>query len=180
MTYRKLFLWLLTGSTLAVAALWTLSCWGLAEVRAGNHTGYYHAGIWSGTVILQLYSDEVRPTEAEADAVPFLQNLFLPGMRSHNWDSDWTSSSGLSRRLYTYRRTGEFEVVKEFSPFVMPPRTFHYRAAYRLDLPLWVPWLLFVGGAFGACRWMEKRAGAVAEKKLAEQSEPDRMADDSA
>lgn len=161
MTYRKLFLWVLAGSTLAVGALWSWSCWGCAELRVASHparTGAYQAGLWSGTVILELTSPEVRPTKAAADAVPLLQHFFLPGLRGHDWSYRWNSSSDLDARHYTYRRTGEFGVEKTYHPFVVghssPP---HYRAAYRVDFPLWLPWLMIVGGALAAKRWLERR-----------------------
>lgn len=168
MTWRRLYHWLLTGSTVVVAGLWTWSCWGLAHVSASNGFGYYTAEVWSGTVILQLYSPEVRQTEEEANAVPFPRHFFLPGLRDHNWRFRWTSSSGLSSRYYAYRRTGEFEVVKGLSPFAMGPHAQHYRSNFRLDLPLWMPWLVAVAGALAVTQWMEKRVGAGKEKKLAE------------
>ena len=160
MTYRKLFHWILAGSTLAAGALWTWSCWGCAEWRASHPTrmGTYYAGLWSGTVILELYSPEVRPTEAAADAVPLLQHFFFPGLRGDAWGYRWSSSSNLYDRLYTYRRTGEFGVEKTFHPFVMghrsPP---HSSVSYRVEFPLWVPWLLIVGGALAGTRWLERR-----------------------
>ncbi|RYD21111.1 MAG: hypothetical protein EOP88_12525 [Verrucomicrobiaceae bacterium] len=180
MTYRKLFLGFTIGSTLAVAALWVWSCYGLAEVIARKHTAYYDVGLWSGTVMVHLQSDQVRPTKEEADAVPLARHLFWPGRRVHDWYWQWTSSSGLASRLYTYRRTGEFAFTKDFSHFVMGPHTFHYRAAYQLDFPLWVPWLVMVGGAWLVYRWLEKRAGAVMEKKLAEGNTVDRLPGDGA
>ena len=160
MTYRKLFHWVFAGSTLAVGALWSWSCWGCAELRASHpaRMGSYQAGLWSGTVILELESPEVRPTKAAADAVPLLQHFFLPGLRAHEWSSRWNSSSDLSTRHYTYRRTGELGVEKTFYSIVMghgfPP---HYNVAYRVAFPLWLPWLMIVGGALALTRWLERR-----------------------
>ncbi|WP_193212907.1 hypothetical protein [Luteolibacter marinus] len=160
MTYRRLFHWILAGTTLAIGALWSWSCWGCAELRAGHpaRLGSYHVGLWSGTVILELDSPESRPTEAAADAVPIVQQFFLPGLRGHDWSYRRNSSSDLSARHYTYRRTGKIGVEKTFHPIVMghksPP---HFSAAYRVDLPLWVPWLLIVGLAFAVTRWLEQR-----------------------
>jgi hypothetical protein len=161
MTYRKLFLLVFAGSSLAVGALWSWSCWGCAELRASHPAGMgaYKAGLWSGTVILELHSPEVRPTKGAADAVPFLQQFFLPRPRGHDWSYRWNSSSDLGTRYYSYRRTGELGVEKTFHPFVMghssPP---HYSAAYRVDFPLWLPWLLIVGGALAVTRWLGRRA----------------------
>ena len=160
MTYRKLFHWVFAGSTLAVGALWSWSCWGCAELRASHpaRMGSYQAGLWSGTVILELDSPEVRPTMAAADAVPLLQHFFLPGLRTRDWSERWNSSSDLDARHYTYRRTGEFGVEKSFHSIVMghglPP---HYNVAYRVDFPLWLPWLMIVGGALAFTRWLERR-----------------------
>lgn len=169
MTYRKLFLWILAASTLAVAALWTWSCWGHAQVRASRSGhGSYLAAIWSGTVILELYSSEVRPTKEEADAVPLPQHFFLPGRRSHDWSFGWTSSSDLASRFYKYRRTGEFDLEKKFQPFVMGHSSLYYNAAYRVDFPLWVPWLVMVGTALVVTRWMERRSASGKEKRMAE------------
>ncbi|RYD21114.1 MAG: hypothetical protein EOP88_12540 [Verrucomicrobiaceae bacterium] len=172
MTYRKLFLTFLTGSTLAVAALWTWSCWGHAQVGYApwSRGGSYLAAIWSGTLILELDSPEVRPTEAEADAVPFIRHFFRPGFSPHDWSFSWTSSSDLASRFYQYRRTGEFDMEKKFHSIVMGHSSLHHAAAYRLDFPLWVPWLVMVGSAFAVTRWMERRAEGVKEKKLADAS----------
>ena len=161
MTYRRLFLLISAGSTLVVVGLWSWSSWGCAELRASHSSGpgSYHVSLWSGTLILKLDSGEVRPTQAAADEVPFFHHLSLPGLRGHDWSYRWTSSSDLSAWHDTFRRTGEFGVEKALHPFVMghssPP---HYTTAYRVEFPLWLPWLWIVGGAFAGMRWLERRA----------------------
>lgn len=52
-----------------------------------------------------------------------------------------------------------------------------YGATFRMDFPLWFPWLVFITGAFVICRLMERRSARGMEKKLAETDAADRMQD---
>ncbi|RYD21109.1 MAG: hypothetical protein EOP88_12515, partial [Verrucomicrobiaceae bacterium] len=121
MTYRKLFIGFTIGSALAVAALWYWSCQARAEVRVkqGTRYGYYRAGIWSGTLILQLDSPETRPTLDEADAIPLPMHFSLPSLDPDRWQFLWTWGSDLSSRFQKYRRTGEFDAEKRLTYVVM-------------------------------------------------------------
>ncbi|RYD21110.1 MAG: hypothetical protein EOP88_12520 [Verrucomicrobiaceae bacterium] len=180
MTYRRLFLWLLLGSTLALAALWAWSCQGLAEVRVrqGPSYGSYRAGIWSGTLILRLSSPEPRPTNEEAQAVPLQSHFGLPSLDPDDWQVSWTPGHQLLSSFRNYPRTGKLALQERLTHVMVKLGMIYPRKSYQLDLPLWMAWLLMVGVAFAVTRWLESRSMGWQEKKLAEGDRVDRIQGD--
>lgn len=149
MTHRRLFRILLLASTLVTGVRWARSL-----------------------------HESPRFTLSPA-AVPF---TVLARVKQGTVMMEWHSVKGLPpRQIYDSLRTGpERKWMGRFGleriherPRSGPPFTI-----IRVDFPLWLPWLLFNGGAFVLLRMLERRSTRGKEKELAEGKAADRVAGD--
>lgn len=149
MTYRRLFHYLLVGSTILLAGLWWMSL-------------RYYAGIlWvpsshrNGAVVGTFTRASVAISHA-----PHLKSV-----------------SGITTAFYaiplpggpigeTAGPLGRFHVGEGTPPGFTPGVR-----ANVVEAPIWFPYLLFVGSAYAFTRFLEKRSGAAREKNLAEMQE---------
>lgn len=154
MTYRRLFLWLFTCSTLALAVLWWDSGrMGRRVVFSPKHFRSYTVGVAYGRVGL-----DVRPWS-------FPERLYFTAHRISEADAE-----AASLRPPPW---GGFRIDRQrVAVGGYPAAVLH---SYQAAVPLWFPWLLLNGTAFVLCRRMEKRTGAVVEKKLAEGDRADML-----
>ena len=145
MTYRRLFLWLLLGSTLVLGGAWwfTLKNYTGITWSKGPGSPVLFGNMRSGQVELRWLSQSTR-------------SKIIKGWYFDHLPPWWSVDEVLEHPLGKFYWSGK----DEESPLGVPYRQYH------LEFPIWVPWVLFVGGAFAACRWMERRSISGREKVL--------------
>lgn len=137
MTYRRLFRYLLIGSTLLLAGTWGLSLRSDASFNAFVPGHHFHCRFYRGAMVFIGH-------EGPYPAYGF-QFFQLPAVSMHFQGEHPHGPMGAFR-------TGTVEALS---------------IVYRyLVFPLWLPYLLVVGGAFGGLKWLERRRKG-GEKELA-------------
>lgn len=147
MTYRRLYLHLLLFSTLAMAGLWWVSFRSYSRFSWSSRSGgpVVQGTFISATVSLQVTSVNTRSTIKLTD----LEVITDPGV--------------IEFVSVHYHPTGSFRWSSQQDESLLGV-PYH---VWQLKFPIWFPWLLFATGGYGLMRFLEKRAGAVEEKKLA-------------
>lgn len=139
MTYRRLFHYLLVGSTILLAGLWWMSLRNRSEFGFAAGTSIYYGILDSATISL-----EYHPARWWVDrfGAEFSPNTANDGYRADGFGIAGESDMGWFNSGF---------------PGAIP--------YWHLDIPIWVPYLLFMGSAHAFCRAMEKRSDAVKETK---------------
>lgn len=149
MTYRKLFRHVFIASTLVLVVLWGVSLFHSATVRRTP----FRFSLIHGT--LESAFTRTAPMSVNDDIV-FIETL--------NGGFEALPDRGMAHPLGRWKAAREGEnLLPKLSPSDPPDIIVHV-----LHVPLWVPWLLIVSGAFFFCREMERRSESGREKKLAE------------
>lgn len=143
MTHRKLFIILLTASTLVLGVVW----WKSASVWTGVSAGVDGAGhtCWAG-----FYSGTLMVMHEESD--PYRTGIFFHRWHRHDSPADMD-------RLYV---SGFNHITSRYSPWAD-----EWRETFILSAPLWFFYLLFPGMTFFVVRRLEHRSGSGKEKELA-------------
>ncbi len=143
MTHRRLFLWILLGSTLLLAGVW-----GFSTVRSSSLEFRPFGGrilrcmLYPGTVDLSIGQwFRVRPE---------IWSCVVIDDPSH-----------LRHLRKTYGVMGRFALMTENRPAELP--------VHVLRFPVWLPNLLLMAGAYGVMRRMERKKDA--EQALAGDAE---------
>lgn len=170
MTWHKLFVWLLTISTVVLVVVWVGSQF-IRPVLAYDPVSGGKFGIycWSGTVSIRLISDDLLTTESAAKEAPvdisvFFSRSFWTGELSF----ETYSADFMREREYpaAYHPLGELRVIRRPSAYLA--RNMLYEPRCWIEFPVWLPWLVFIGSTFTIYRFMEKRAVTGKERALAE------------
>ncbi len=134
MTYRRLFLILLAGSTILLTAVWWQSFFWASHAKLSSRTadGQITGHLFYGTVTLGIVENDSNP------------QTFMAGLQPSS-AMDWASGTPLSP-------WGSFDLGKDH---------FGTGQVYYLGFPLWAAYLLFTGSAWAALRVMEKRAEGI-------------------
>ena len=127
---------------------------------------YYWFGLSPGTAALHYSCEYQAATPSEADHPGFLALFAFPNPLSTRFQGSFfeprkPDSRGIPRLL-----VGDFRMDShraKTSWLKADP----YHVTFRLELPLWVPWLVFIGLSFVVCRFMEKRTTVELKKALA-------------
>lgn len=158
MTYRRLSRSILAGSALALVALWAVSLWWGPHIDVTTRPFTFRASAGLGCLIvnLDLMDDPAAAAEITAGAFRYPPDTgYLP---SRQWALETVSRKHAPRRNFPVIGSG-------------PRRDFKLKDAfnylYRLEMPLWAPWLLLTGGALAGCRIMERWSSGGKEKELA-------------
>lgn len=141
MTHRRLFVILLVATTLTTSVMW------LRSLHSRSRFTF------------------------SPDAVPF---TVLAHLKLGTITAEWHSQKGLPPRYsYDPLRTGwngnwmgRFGLERVDTR----PRSGHAFTITRVDFPIWLPWLLFNGGAFVLLRLLEQRSSRGKEMQLAERA----------
>ncbi len=157
MTYRKLFVILSLAATLVLLAVWGLS------LRTKTTTSL-------GPLVVETIHGSLRLILLEELKCPFSPNRFYPGWgilghfaRTPQPPAPFRDSLG----KWSYTRTErELELHRVHAGGMTIPTTILWREKTLL-IPLWAPWLLFIGSLFAFCRFMELRTGSGRERSLA-------------
>lgn len=175
MTYRRLFLWLSAASTLVLVAMLAGASWQagrqphLLKVHGLAESASYTMAVVPGTFVIQYDCGVDHPAKGrdsgylDVVALPTL----APGTFSFELEPFETMGGGSHPLLGDWGMTGEIEQSDFDDPV--------WFGAYSVVFPVWLPWLVFIACAFLACRRMERRAGTMAEKRLAEEEAADRV-----
>lgn len=155
MTYQKLFRQILTASTLVLLLVWGVSLF----YRAGIRRTPFRFAIVHGT--LESAFTRQAPETVNEDII-FTETL--------NGGLEKLPDRGMDHPLGRWKAKREDETILGTSHPDLHVHTLH--------VPLWLPWLLVVAGAFFFCRLMEKRSVSGMEKKLAEGNAVDRLQGD--
>ena len=146
MTYRRLFLWLFTGSTVVLLVIWGVSLF---------HSTTFRRSPFGFTIIHGTLESTFLRMEPGSHVV--LHETPDGGFRK-------LPDRGMDHPLGRWKAT---RVGGHFSNKHHPasPPDFSIRT---LHVPLWGPWLVFVSCAFVLCKLMERRSASGREKRLAE------------
>ncbi len=146
MTYRKLLLRFPIMATLALAGVWMISLWGYAGLTFSFEQSHdrwpaMRAIVHRGSIQLSMTGDQGGYKITSSG----LDMIYGTGDYS-----DWGDAVELSS-------FGNFGMIQFWGWSV-------------LWVPLWLPWLLFNGGAFVVLRLLERRSSRGKEKQLAERA----------
>lgn len=143
MSYRRLLLWIFVISTMTLGVAWWHSMlrytFFVAEPGIGNSK--LKCTIGGGAVVIE---------QRFRTSVPHVSWYTHPA--SYNLRTQWTDGM-----------VGKFSAESTPDPY-LPGGTY----CRIVSFPMWLVWLLLNGGALVLTRWLEKRAGRVEEKRLAE------------
>lgn len=176
MSHRRIFRYLAIVSTAVLALVMWQSLRGSTAVSYPAARSFYYAGIYPGHVVLHYSRDFEAPTLSEAEATGFSELFELHGPSSvkdviREFHPSDLPASEMPRFIMGSFKADSTVVKDDFTET-------EYWATFRIDFPLWFPWLVFITGAFVICRLMERRSARGMEKKLAETDAADRMAGD--
>lgn len=168
MTWRRLQQCLLTGSTIVLPVTWLLSFRYYAGASVATRPFLLNASFYPGTLdlYLDLRADHASVCEGEMTFDSYPAHARGPAPGRWMWDH------------FPIRQTGSRDYVLLYGgpdpPFDMR-NLMNYR--YLLEMPLWVPWLLFTVVSLAVCRFMEKRSAGGKEKELAAKDSANRFPD---
>ena len=152
MTYRRLFLWLFIGSTLLLAGVW----WSSLRTTRSISTPTYNPLC---TLQAQLFHGNI--------------GLFRENIPHAGWLYDFHSSSFRPNTTFDDTQPLLFGILRWYDATQDSP--FGPSRSIGILFRVWVPWLLFVGGAFAFCRVMERRSRGRKEKDLVERQAAEKL-----
>lgn len=159
MTWRKIFLYLLLTSTLVLAAVSTFSLWYETQVTIRS----LRCSVLKGTIateVTEWRNQEPGISGLDTPGISFRQRPLEHAPVGYAWGG-WKSYREESKLMDVTFRAG---IRHEAAAL---------RVKHILHIPLWAPWLLFVGCTYAFCKRMEKQSASGMEKELAEQRAQD-------
>ncbi|RYD21118.1 MAG: hypothetical protein EOP88_12560 [Verrucomicrobiaceae bacterium] len=163
MTHRRLFLWLFTISTALLIMAWGVSLFRQPMALVFMPGREFSLSLCPGFLRLEVESEAWKITHGRG--MIFTKSRTVSSPHLGVWV--WNRESSTARKSISTHRTS-------------PPLAITDVRSHRISFPLWAPWLIFTGGTFVVCRWLEKRSAAGREKMLAESAALDSVAGDPA
>ncbi|RYD21486.1 MAG: hypothetical protein EOP88_11205 [Verrucomicrobiaceae bacterium] len=162
MTYRRLFHYLLIVGIILLLGVWGLSAFReIKVIFQGQECSVVH-----GSLVVEIHETPrgIPGPRARAllpDGFHYQRAREVPPYR---YAGRWRYQRSHSEVTWTPASTGPVPATPVVRYY--PNHTYH--------VPLWALWLVYVGGAFAFCSFMEMRTAGGEEKKLAEEHASDR------